>query len=931
MSDPTDILEAFIEADVPRRVDLCGGKDVPILVEVVKGLEALLVRDAKRVVSAGPEVANFARNLGDAELAARSMRSTVTALAYTGEHGRSIELAMETRSLATAAGAGEEAARVLVAAMHPRCETGQIDAAIEGGEQAREELLQLGREDLAVRVDLNLGNIRKVQGEAGRAIEHLERVLATLAEDDPIRPHALNAMGECLFVLDDLERSDEAFRSAESLFGEGDALAWSIVVGNRADVAAREGRYQDALDLYKVARDRCEQLELDGPAARLALEFGEVLGHAGLIDEAIAEINAALIKLESNGLVFECGRACLSLGTLHMRMGRFEDSVDFLDRAGVHFESIGNRRMTKRGQLLAAEATLEMGQLDSAEAILSSMRGTRGLAEPTAEDVTWWYLFSRLAIKRGKLPDALGAARTTLEIATKLGLRTLIVDAQTNLADHLVSLGSIGDAVTLAREAVDEIDRIREGFTASRLRGSFLASRTGPYEALVAALVAQGRPEDIEEAFMLVERARNRDLVERLDRGLDPALDADPEIDGIRKRLRGLYASLDDDGIDEQRRSRMDARQREIDRLEIELDRRLLGRRSAAEEFRGFQSLREIENLVPTTGVIVQYFTCGERMFAFTLVDGEASAVELPDSVSELDSMVAELHFQCRRRLRGEVGPRLQQRMLEACEDVLASLYRSLVSPLPPAVRDSDRWLVVPAGPLVAVPFHALRDDTGYLLDRTVITTTPSLETAQRLSNLPHRGSGVLVATVSDERAPAIRIEGDHVAEAYDSVRRLDGAGADSRQVLDALSDVAIAHIACHGRFLPGSPRSSGLRLCDRWVTVRDIRELSSTPPVVVLSGCETGLHPQAGANELLGLARSFAAGGSRSVVASLWSVHDATSTRLMTRMHRELAKDSQREIGEILSEAQRDLREEAPHPAYWAPFFCSEPPVQGP
>ena len=929
MRDPSDILEAFIEADRPRRVELCGGKDVPILIEVVEGLEAMLVRDARRVVDAGPEVTGFARDLGVTELAARSMRSTVTALAYTGDHDRSIELALEARALASMGGAGEEAARALVAAMHPRCETGQIDAAIEGGETARAELLALGREDLAIRVDLNLGNIRKLQGEASLAIEHLERVLASIPEDDPIRPHALNAVGECLFVLDDLGRSDESFRAAQRLLDESDALAWSIVVGNRADVAAREGRYQDALDLYRVARDRCEALELHGPAARLALEFGEVLGHAGLVDEAIAEIDAASTRLEQHDLAFECGRARLSLGVLHVRMGRFEEAVVLFDRASRHFDAIDNRRMVERAQLLLAEATIRLGQLDAAETILGSVRGTRGLAAPTAEDVTWWLLFGRLARERGKLPDALGSARTAMEIASRLGLRMLIIDAETNLAEELLSLGSIADAITTARAAVDAVDRIREGFNASRLRGSFLASRTAPYEALVAALVARGRPADVEEAFMLVDRARNRDLVERLDRGLGPETESDAAIVAIRRRLRALYASLDDDGIDEQRRSRMDARQREIDRLEIDLDRRLLDRRSSDDDEVGFESMEDVAGLVPRTGAIIQYFTCGERMFAFTLVDGEVAAVELAARVSTIDSTVGELHFQCRRRLRGDVGPRLQRRMFEACEDVLGSLYDALIAPLPDAVRDAARWLVVPAGPLVAVPFHALRNDAGYVIDRTVVTTTPSLVTAHRLARLPHRGSGVLVATVGDDRAPAIRTEGDRVAEVYPTVDRLDGSKAEARHVLEKLSDVSIAHIACHGRFLPGSPRSSGLRLCDRWVTIRDIRELANTPPVVVLSGCETGLHPQAGANELLGLARSFAAGGSRSVVASLWSVHDATSTRLMTRMHERLAEDGRKSIGEILSEAQREIREEAPHPAYWAPFFCSEPAAE--
>ena len=928
MNDPTDIIETFMKADGPRRVDLCGGDDSPVLIEVVEGLEALLTRDAKMAVDAGLEIASFARDLGNMDLAARSMRSTVTALAYTGEHARSIDLALEARAIASEAGASEEAARALVAAMHPRCETGQIEEAIKGGEIARRELIDLGRKDLAIRVDLNLGNVRKMQGEAGLAIEHLERVLDAIGDDDPIRPHALNATGECWYVLDDLVRADAAFEEAQRIFDEKDGVAWSVVVGNRADVAAREGRFQESIDLFRIALARSDSLGLDSTSARLTIEFGEVLGQAGMTDEAIAEIEGAMGKIESTGLTFESGRACLALGTLNLKLGRFEDAVSMFDRARILFTSIDNRRMVDRSQILAVEADLNLGRLDSAEATLSSVRGARGLDEPTAEDVRWWYLFSQLAKKREKHPDALGAARTALDISLKLGLRSLIIDAQTNLSDNLVRMGFVADALTTARAAVEGVDRIREGFTASRMRGSYLASRTGPYEALVAALVARGRIEDITEAFMLVERARNRDLVERLDRGLEDGVASDPEVESIRRRLRGLYASLDDDGIDDQRRSRMDLRQREIDRLEIDLDRRILRSQGETGGASGFDSIEDVTALVPRDGAIVQYFICGERMFVFSLSGHTPEAFEIPASLEEIDAAVAEVHFQCRRRLRGEVGPNLRRRMQNACDEALSHLYEMLVEPLPEAIKRARRWLVVPTGPLVAVPFHALRTGDEYVMDRTVVTTTSSLETAQRLSTIPHRGSGVLVATVSDDRAPAIRVEGDRVAETYPSVHRLDGPGADAGHVLDELTTVEIAHIACHGRFLPGSPRSSGLRLCDRWVTVRDVRELANTPPVVVLSGCETGLHPQAGANELLGLARSFAAGGSRSVVASLWSVHDATSTTLMTRIHRRLAADPRGGIGAILSEVQREMRNQEPHPAFWAPFFCSEPPM---
>ena len=65
--------------------------------------------------------------------------------------------------------------------------------------------------------------------------------------------------------------------------------------------------------------------------------------------------------------------------------------------------------------------------------------------------------------------------------------------------------------------------------------------------------------------------------------------------------------------------------------------------------------------------------------------------------------------------------------------------------------------------------------------------------------------------------------------------------------------------------------------------------------------------------------------------VASLWSVHDTASTRLMTNMHKQLAASVHQaplQVAEALRSAQISLREERPHPAFWAPFFCAECPA---
>ncbi|MAC20658.1 MAG: hypothetical protein CMJ23_13485 [Phycisphaerae bacterium] len=922
-SEPT-ILDAFLEADSTRRRAVLGSESRRR--NLIQDLEKLVGSDAARVIDVGRAIVEA---LDDEATMARTLRAITTAQAYLGRHDQAILTALDARRRARSAGDDIEAARALVAAMHPRCESGLLDEAIEGGETARRELLEAGAADLAIRVDLNLGNIRKMQGKPRQALEHLDRVISALVLDDPIRPHALNALGECHFVLDDLRDADSAFEESLRLLGEDGGLATAIVTGNRADVASREGRLEEAIDLFTEARRRCEDHGAVGHAARLTVESGDALESAGLLDEATQQIESVLDSLEASDMRFEHARALMILARIDLVSRRFESAVERADLSSRRFLDLGNRRLSNRSMLIAIESCIAARRLESAESRLAV------LVDDDHEPVTRLGRHSmeaELHVARVRWPEAIISAKQACSIATELRVTPLSIECESRLARIQIRGGRRSEGIRTARKAVELIERIRMGFGANRIRSSFLASRTAAYESLVEGLIDSGDADSIQEAFEVMERSRNRGLVERtMERFVDSGSTGNESesVVALRRRLLALYAALDPNGLEDQRRARMNVRQDEIDAIEIELDRLMLGTEGRRPSIDATMSFEEVAGRIPADTALIEYFVADGRLLVFTILGGVLKVVDTGITVEDISKAVTELHFQCRRRLRGDPGPRVAARMHLACEAVLRSLHRQLVDPLPSSVRSASRWLLIPHGPLSAIPFHALLSDDGYVLDRTVITTASSAAMAIRLASTRVHGEGVVVATVSDERAPLIQDEGDNVAAFHRDVTRLDGKAATADAVLAGLSRARVAHLACHGRFLPGSPRSSGLRLADRWVTVRDIRELPATPSVVILSGCETGLHPQLGANEILGLARAFATRGTRTVVASLWSAHDSASTSLMTSMHAAIAEAVNRKdvvLGHSLAEAQKSLRAQRPHPAYWASFFCAEP-----
>lgn len=61
---------------------------------------------------------------------------------------------------------------------------------------------------------------------------------------------------------------------------------------------------------------------------------------------------------------------------------------------------------------------------------------------------------------------------------------------------------------------------------------------------------------------------------------------------------------------------------------------------------------------------------------------------------------------------------------------------------------------------------------------------------------------------------------------------------------------------------------------------------LASASQIPVIPACQTALGEQIRGEGVVGLTRAFFCAGARSVVASLWSVSDASTARLMTRFY---------------------------------------------
>jgi len=270
--------------------------------------------------------------------------------------------------------------------------------------------------------------------------------------------------------------------------------------------------------------------------------------------------------------------------------------------------------------------------------------------------------------------------------------------------------------------------------------------------------------------------------------------------------------------------------------------------------------------------------------------------------------------------------------------DHLQWLWQTLLTPLEPYLSDRRQLIIVPHDRLHYLPFHALHDGTGYLLERRQVTYAPTASLLARRSpsdppsnfQYPISNIQLILACSDNGRLPGTQAEGLAIHNALTrSPKSLqDDAApllyldeeATSARLRQYAPDCTLLHIAAHGHFRHDNPLFSALHLGDGPLLLADLNDLRlPEASLVTLSACETGLGDLRGGGDVHGLSRAFLHAGAETLLVSLWRIPDEATARLMTAFYRRLVKGAS--PAEALCQAQRALLAEAEyaHPRQWA------------
>jgi CHAT domain-containing protein len=264
-----------------------------------------------------------------------------------------------------------------------------------------------------------------------------------------------------------------------------------------------------------------------------------------------------------------------------------------------------------------------------------------------------------------------------------------------------------------------------------------------------------------------------------------------------------------------------------------------------------------------------------------------------------------------------------------------AQVYEWLIRPIEAelAARAPEALVFAPDGPLRTIPFSALYDERAdaFLIERYAIAIVPSL-TLTDPRPLPRAGIQMLAAGLSESVAgfPAlgsVKTEIETLDAEY-SGEVLLNVGFEVAKFEAAIEKrpFGIVHIASHAEFSADPSQSfllayDGRLSMDRLARSVGTTRFRATQPLelLTLSACETAAGNDRAA---LGLAGIALRAGARSALATLWSINDQSSTKLVTRFYAELA-DPSVSRAEALRRAQLAMLQErgVRHPAFWAAF----------
>jgi len=931
---------ARLENELDRRKFLLRHKTL-VRSDAVKQLADLVLEkirvDTKEALHLAEAAVLIGRKLRRKEDIALGTRAKANALYACGENRAAVEHHEQAIAIYESLGNLKEAARTLSSSIQPLILLGEYDRAFKSSERAREIFTKIGETRRIASLDNNVGNIFHRQDRFEEAMVHYESAYKILAENEDWERVAitLHNMAMCLISLNDFSKSLDCYQKARELCVRYDMpLLRDQADYNIAYLYYFRGEYSRAIEMLFATRRACE---VTGDAYHFALchlDLSEIYLELNLSEEAREMAHEGFLRFERLGMGYEAAKTLANEAIAYGQQGKTVHALERFTKARAMFATEKNLVWPWLLDLYQGLLLFHEGRYFEARRLCA---GAANFFDQTAlpgKAALAHLLLARVALQVGELPVA--QSETDTAIAKISGLQAPVLAYQTHfLRGQLAQTrGERPAALAAFQEARKSLEALRSRLHAEELKISFVKNRLQVYEALVDLhLSGDGGESSASEAFSCIEAAKSRSMTEMIFQSGQslPLGDAGQSelvrrIRDLREELNWYYHRIELEQLrpEDTSAKRLQLLQEKALSHENELLRTLRElpaheRENATLEAPEDFSLEKFQSALPADTALIEYYSTGDRLVAAVVTRNSIDIIPIT-VFSRVIHFLNLLRFQLSKfRMGATYTQRFEQPLLQATQSHLEALYAELIAPLRSHLQ-AKHLIFVPHGPLHFLPFHALKNGEAYLCDTHTISYAPSATVFALCQEKPPSDmTASLVMGIPDERAPHILAEVQSVAAILPQPDLFLGGQATADVLKKKGSQSALLHIATHGTYRQDNPMFSGIRLGDGYLNLYDLYQMRLSARHVTLSGCATGMNFVAAGDELLGLQRGLFCAGAASLLLSLWDVHDRSTAELMQFFYKGYIETGDMAVS--LQFAMKQLRQQNPHPYFWAPF----------
>ena len=720
---------------------------------------------------------------------------------------------------------------------------------------------------------------------------------------------------EAALAAGDPDRALAIYRQAAERWREAGAhRIYAATLDNMARIHKDRGDFDLAIDAWQQALSIAKFIQDTDAVLRTLGNLGMAHSAWGRHDDALGYYQQSLDLAETLKHEASIARLHNNIGSVHRYQGN-------LDKANVHYQKALDINERLKDELAIATCMANLGTVymdrgDFQRAKEHYEAAVRAARKHNRTDKLAIRLnnLGAVSVSLGNYQEGLTYYQEALKLHTALDQRDGIATVLSNMGSAYWYLERYDEAEKVLLRSIDIKDALRRG-AAGDIRRDYLASQIDTYEWLTSTHVLAGAPT---KGLLSADSSRAKYLVDQLQAGVAQMDLEDP------KALTKAF----------------------LDRL-------------------------------PADTAVVYYANTGwNRLIRFIATSEGVTANEIDTS-----ALLTKLSPR---------GPQADTTRLKGNREALASairVYRNLLTSPNPAddverdrqasvlfdgllggdgrLMKSHHLLIVPDASLAFVPFETLRHDNRYLIQRQLVTYTPSLAVSEinRRRKASRGDRSLLAMGAADYQGPSVkkgveRMKKEEVAwnarrreargltltEAYEDLGHaswpdLPGTRAEvvgiaetvtNAQVLlghdvsearikemsqaGSLARFRMLHFATHGITLPENASLSALVLSqsrnatqreDGYLTMREISKLRIDADQVVLSACETGLGKLYAGEGVVGLTQAFFVAGARTVVVSLWSVSDDSTAELMLHTYKTM-QTQKKSLAVAMAEAKR-------------------------